>query len=227
LTRTMSINRNYFLSRSNALRGIHSSLPDGSINLAAVMAQYQTQYFDPATQTFLQVPVTDQIQQTMSYIVPDQWVNNNNNLSTPLLSTFVWTTDSNAWCPTSVKCPGEAGALPACECLRARIERLVGLTEFNNCEPCLASGDTGCLCWARLLQYRQLLEASPCYVWGTGVYDNENLEFVRGLITYPCRTEQVCYGPFQWISNSIATCVDEIQICREKFVASDGFTCYA
>jgi hypothetical protein len=189
----------------SATKGI-LELADGQLSLDAMMQKYQETYFDPSIQSFAILPLVDQIEQNMPLVVPSEWANNDT-----LLTTYVWPTDNSSWCPSNDMICG----LPSCECIRERVDRLTGFIEFNGCSTCLTLTDYGCYCWAQLWQYRQILLSQSCY--------ESTDDFVRGLITYPCRTKRKCNG---LISTPLNDCVNEIQMCENAIVKQKGFTCY-
>jgi hypothetical protein len=179
---------------------------DGQLNWEAMMQKYQQTYFDPATQSFSTLPLVDQIEQNMPLVVPSDWVSNQSSL----LTTYEWPTDNSSWCSPDKLC-----GLPSCECIRERVDRLTGFTEYNGCASCVQVTDYGCYCWAQVWQYRQLLLSQPCY--------EPSDDFVRGVITYPCRIRTRCDGLFYTPLN---TCVKEIQMCENTIVKQSGFTCF-
>jgi len=175
---------------------VTSSFPPTMLNSAAVIEQYEVTGFDPATQSFIRISPN---LSAHSLIVNDTYVNS----TADILTTFVWPTDNSSWCSSTVRNICDK-SLPSCACLLERGDRLVNYAEYNGCDPCVASDDPGCACWAKVWQYQQLLVAQPCYArMTTGLS-------VGPAISYPCRAPFRCTWDFDR-----TVCTHEVQLCHD------------
>jgi len=166
-----------------------------SFNHAAVIEQYEVTAFDPASQSFMHISPDLGVH---SYIVPIQFLNSSSNL----LTTFVWPSDNPSWCNFTLddRC-GEM--IPSCACLTERASHLAGSAVATQCGSCVQSTDPGCACWAKALQYFQLLLSQRCYT-------RVPVELPGApTITYPCRAPYRCSWNFDsW------SCSHEVELCE-------------